>query len=73
MSVFHKTSTILKAIAECWHSPAFSCAACERNAQCGRPPTADCSIKLSHLERDPAGYEQRMKARYAILKSGYWV
>ena len=72
MGALRKTRTTLQAIAERWRRPAFSCADCERNAQCGRPPTADCTVKLAHLERDPTGYEQRIKARSAILKSGFW-
>jgi len=72
MSVFQKARMILETIAKRWQSPAFSCGDCERNAQCGRPPTADCAIKLAHLQRDPTGYEQRMKSRYAVLRSGSW-
>ena len=53
-------------------STKFTCGDCERSDRCGRPPTADCAIKLAQIERDPTGYELRMKARAAFLKSGYW-
>ncbi len=59
-------------IAERFRDPGFSCGDCERNARCGRPPTADCPIKLARLERDPTGYELRMRARAEILRSGFW-
>jgi hypothetical protein len=53
-------------------STEFTCGDCERSDRCGRPPTAECAVKLAQIERDPTGYERRMKARAAILKSGYW-
>ena len=32
----------------------FSCAHCERNARCGRPPREDCIEKLDQIARDDA-------------------
>jgi hypothetical protein len=52
--------------------PEFTCGDCERWERCGRPPTAECAVKLAQIERDPTGYQRRMKARSAFLKSGYW-
>ena len=49
----------------------FTCGDCERRLRCGLPPTEDCLMKLMEHERDPTGYERRMKARAKILNSGF--
>jgi hypothetical protein len=50
----------------------FTCEDCDRSKRCGRPPSADCIVKLAQIERDPFGHRRRMKAQVAFLKSGYW-
>lgn len=64
---------VKRAAAQRHASSGFTCGDCERKERCGLPPTNDCSIKLAQIARDPTGYQQRMKMRAAILKSGYWV
>ena len=76
MDIFYAARLFLaalgSAIAERLAGSAFTCGDCERSDRCGRPPTAECAVKLAQIERDPTGYERRMKARLAFLKSGLW-
>jgi len=76
MLVFHTARLLIvalgSALAKRLSGPEFTCGDCERSDRCGRPPSAECAVKMAQLERDPTGYERRMKARAAFLKSGYW-
>ncbi len=72
MEMLKTIRTIAGDIAQRFRDPGFSCGDCERNARCGQLPTANCPVKLAQLERDPTGYERRMKAKAQILRSTHW-
>ena len=52
--------------------PTFNCGDCERSQRYGLPPDEKCIVRLAQIERDPTGYEWRMKARASILTLGRW-
>jgi hypothetical protein len=60
-------NTIAEAIGQVLRRSEFSCGDCERVNRCGRPPTDDCIVRAAQIERDPTGYQRRMKAR-----ARYW-
>jgi hypothetical protein len=68
-----KTISRIAGAPERFRDTGFSCGDCERNARCGQPPTAHCPTKLEAFERDPTGYERRMKARLEAMRRALWV